>query len=698
MPFDPSGNFTRVHNWQEDRDNGIRILADRHDEEDDNFADGFNQVFLRTGTVPMTGNLVMNGYKVTSIGAGSETVPSLTWELSNNTGWWQPSPNALAVSTQGTKRLEVNNDGIHVFGSTIIDGQLLVSGSINVPILSGDIRTGPVAGGAVHILELGALRTVDGETVVDFHTSVSSDFDARISRWPGLNGKLQTIQIGTGAISWEHTGAERMSLSDYGLRLDGWNPQLHLYTSRARGAGGVGFDMHDASGAKGWVGFVGTDDTFHINNNLNSAMYFYTNNAARMWIASDGVVTAPSGFNTGIVRSPSVEFPDDYTGSVVRALVYRDGNNFIVSTNRAVPGSERYWTFNANGQIYDSIGALYWNSGNDGHGSGLDADTLDGLHAGNFQGNLGFTPVQQGGGAGQGTNKIYFGWGTSGGLRVTVDSTDQGPIAMVMAPNTFTAGQAAPSFTGDTINGSNYVWGNNQLLTNGVVSATAEITSTGAGAMLRWNMRDNAGITNGWYGTAGFSRMWRSDIGDTYEVHPTAFRTPGDQVADCGGPSQRWFTVWCRTSAMATSDLREKDWRGGLNATELLVAKALASKIGIYRWLTDIEKDGDGAKLSCGFAAQHVIALFEEHGLNALDYAFIRYDEWDEYTSNGPLIGDAPEPVLLDEERDIWDRRDNREMSVITHPAGNRYSIMLADLIAFMMVGQEQRLAALEAV
>lgn len=42
------------------------------------------------------------------------------------------------------------------------------------------------------------------------------------------------------------------------------------------------------------------------------------------------------------------------------------------------------------------------------------------------QNNLGFTPVQQGGGYGQATNKIYLGWGA--GLRLTVDSTDQGQV------------------------------------------------------------------------------------------------------------------------------------------------------------------------------------------------------------------------------------------------------------------------------
>ncbi|PBP50456.1 phage tail protein [Pseudomonas syringae] len=44
-----------------------------------------------------------------------------------------------------------------------------------------------------------------------------------------------------------------------------------------------------------------------------------------------------------------------------------------------------------------------------------------------LQPQLGYTPVQQGGGAGQRTNKVYIGW-SDVGLKLTVDSTDMGRI------------------------------------------------------------------------------------------------------------------------------------------------------------------------------------------------------------------------------------------------------------------------------
>ena len=42
--------------------------------------------------------------------------------------------------------------------------------------------------------------------------------------------------------------------------------------------------------------------------------------------------------------------------------------------------------------------------------------------------NLGYTPVQQGGGAGQGTNKVYIGWTASSKLALQVDSSNLGFI------------------------------------------------------------------------------------------------------------------------------------------------------------------------------------------------------------------------------------------------------------------------------
>ena len=71
MPFDSEGNFTRVHNWESDRQADIDIVSDRHDEEDDNFANGFNDCMLRDGRATMEGDLKMGNFQIKQVANGT---------------------------------------------------------------------------------------------------------------------------------------------------------------------------------------------------------------------------------------------------------------------------------------------------------------------------------------------------------------------------------------------------------------------------------------------------------------------------------------------------------------------------------------------------------------------------------------------------------------------------------------------------
>jgi hypothetical protein len=71
MPFDSEGNFTRVHNWDEDRQNDIDIASDRMDEEFDNYADGLNDCLLRDGRSTMTGDLRMGNFQIKNVAKGT---------------------------------------------------------------------------------------------------------------------------------------------------------------------------------------------------------------------------------------------------------------------------------------------------------------------------------------------------------------------------------------------------------------------------------------------------------------------------------------------------------------------------------------------------------------------------------------------------------------------------------------------------
>jgi hypothetical protein len=106
------------------------------------------------------------------------------------------------------------------------------------------------------------------------------------------------------------------------------------------------------------------------------------------------------------------------------------------------------------------------------------------------QPSLGFTPVQQGGGAGQGTNKIYVGWATSGGkLLLQIDGTDfsyNWPI----------------NITGDagTLGGSSLATINAAIATKAPV---ANPTFTGTLATPQWNISNGVGVRNGARGGNG---------------------------------------------------------------------------------------------------------------------------------------------------------------------------------------------------
>src|SRR5688572_23474819 len=69
MPFDGSDNFNRVMNWVSDAAAAIKIVATRHDQEDDNFASGLSNTLTKDGQSQPTANIPMNGKRLINLGA-----------------------------------------------------------------------------------------------------------------------------------------------------------------------------------------------------------------------------------------------------------------------------------------------------------------------------------------------------------------------------------------------------------------------------------------------------------------------------------------------------------------------------------------------------------------------------------------------------------------------------------------------------
>lgn len=117
MPFDGSGNFVRLYDFEQDRDNGVKILATRMDGEFDNFAGGMNSVFFRSGIVSMTGDINMGLNRIKGLSSGALGVPSIGYSADATTGLWLNGVGRLAVSASGASVAEFTSIGLTVPGN-----------------------------------------------------------------------------------------------------------------------------------------------------------------------------------------------------------------------------------------------------------------------------------------------------------------------------------------------------------------------------------------------------------------------------------------------------------------------------------------------------------------------------------------------------------------------------------------------------
>ena len=67
MAFDGSGIFLRLRNWVTDATAGVKIRADFHDDEDNNFAAGLTNCITKDGQTTVTQNIPMNSKRITAL-------------------------------------------------------------------------------------------------------------------------------------------------------------------------------------------------------------------------------------------------------------------------------------------------------------------------------------------------------------------------------------------------------------------------------------------------------------------------------------------------------------------------------------------------------------------------------------------------------------------------------------------------------
>ena len=242
----------------------------------------------------------------------------------------------------------------------------------------------------------------------------------------------------------------------------------------------------------------GTDQglyIFSLNQDSNSAIV--GDQVAQGWYqaASELYVQKTGDTMTGDLV---IQSGDSYKGLRLLNTTGQSGGSFGANTGSAAgvslsgdagpiiffAGGTEKFRISANGTLLAGS-ATVWTSGNDGPGSGLNADLLDSHDTAFFQdatnlttgtiplARLPFTPIQQGGGTAQQGNKIYIGWlGTQLGLQVDTTNYNNTGWPIDINGNATTANSATSAT--NAVNATNAV--SSQYIRNGGTSGGVNLT------------------------------------------------------------------------------------------------------------------------------------------------------------------------------------------------------------------------------
>ena len=127
MPFNPAGIFSRLYNWVQDRDLGIKILAPKMDDEFDNIVSGINSI--TSGEQPIRGPI--------KVPYGTAAAPGFTFDGDENTGIFRQAPDQVALTAGGSAGLRVTATGVSMLAPLNMGGQKATN--ILAATLPGDV-------------------------------------------------------------------------------------------------------------------------------------------------------------------------------------------------------------------------------------------------------------------------------------------------------------------------------------------------------------------------------------------------------------------------------------------------------------------------------------------------------------------------------------------------------------------------------
>lgn len=346
MPFDGSGNYTRVHDWTTDRDNGIKIQASRMDQEFDDIATSLNSVFFRTGIVPMSGDLDVGNNSVKSLASGSAAIPSIRFNSDTDTGLYRVSANQLGIATGGAQRVLIDNTGLSVVGGMALTGGIVSAGS-TVWTAGND----------------GAGSGLDADTLDGNHGAAYAQV-AGGNTFTGvqvLGGSSLFVNPAAGTASLQHNNS-------FGLIMSGEGTVYDILITNKLGQTVFGVGTGTRNVELGDVAYVNGGSVWHSSNDgSGSGLDADTLDGYQ---AADFHRKAEVLYVNGRLWG--------YGDASQSAYYANTAHNFYNATGATQWASITVSGLAVVGTSITVAGSGVWHAGNDGSGSGLDADTLDG--------------------------------------------------------------------------------------------------------------------------------------------------------------------------------------------------------------------------------------------------------------------------------------------------------------------------------
>jgi len=174
-------------------------------------------------------------------------------------------------------------------------------------------------------------------------------------------------------------------------------------------------------------------------------------------------------------------------------------------------------------------------------------------------------------------------------------------------------------------------------------SARADLVlDSGSGNNSRISARE-AGTENGYFEYRHANDRWYmmlANSAETYQFTANNIFPSSDNLRDLGTASLRMRTIYAGTGTINTSDAREKTFLT-IGDAEKAAALEIKANLRKFKWNDAIALKGDNARIHFGASSQQIAEIMASHGLDAANYGFYCYDQWnaDEDVEAGDRYG-----------------------------------------------------------